>query len=90
MCIPFTIFYLETPLSALLQALNKNRLMFAISIIQCTLEIVLIYFLSQSLGVFSIAVSMLIGIVVALFINCLLYTSPSPRDRQKSRMPSSA
>ena len=30
MCIPFTIFYLETPLSALLQALNKNRLMFAI------------------------------------------------------------
>ena len=24
------------------------------------------------------------------FENCLLYTSPSPRDRQKSRMPSSA
>ena len=24
------------------------------------------------------------------FFNCLLYTSPSPRDRQKSRMPSSA
>ena len=22
--------------------------------------------------------------------NCLLYTSPSPRDRQKTRMPSSA
>ena len=22
--------------------------------------------------------------------NCLLYTSPSPRDRQKSRMPTSA
>ena len=27
---------------------------------------------------------------VALRKNCLLYTSPSPRDRQKSRMPSSA
>src|SRR5665213_183991 len=27
---------------------------------------------------------------VANSINCLLYTSPSPRDRQKSRMPSSA
>ena len=26
----------------------------------------------------------------SLFSNCLLYTSPSPRDRQKSRMPSSA
>ena len=25
-----------------------------------------------------------------LAIPCLLYTSPSPRDRQKSRMPSSA
>ena len=25
-----------------------------------------------------------------LFMACLLYTSPSPRDRQKSRMPSSA
>ena len=25
-----------------------------------------------------------------LFYCCLLYTSPSPRDRQKSRMPSSA
>ena len=25
-----------------------------------------------------------------LFAVCLLYTSPSPRDRQKSRMPSSA
>ena len=30
-------------------------------------------------------------IVLALIIySCLLYTSPSPRDRQKSRMPSSA
>ena len=28
--------------------------------------------------------------VAALFTDCLLYTSPSPRDRQKSRMPSSA
>ena len=28
--------------------------------------------------------------MVALLQHCLLYTSPSPRDRQKSRMPSSA
>ena len=27
---------------------------------------------------------------VSFFLHCLLYTSPSPRDRQKSRMPSSA
>ena len=25
-----------------------------------------------------------------MYLDCLLYTSPSPRDRQKSRMPSSA
>ena len=27
---------------------------------------------------------------IAMILTCLLYTSPSPRDRQKSRMPSSA
>ena len=32
-----------------------------------------------------------IGVSIAFYIpnGCLLYTSPSPRDRQKSRMPSS-
>ena len=30
------------------------------------------------------------GYMADLFVSCLLYTSPSPRDRQKSRMPSSA
>ena len=30
------------------------------------------------------------GEVCAQALYCLLYTSPSPRDRQKSRMPSSA
>ena len=36
--------------------------------------------------------ALLVGLAasVALAIGCLLYTSPSPRDRQKSRMPSSA
>ena len=28
--------------------------------------------------------------LMIFFKDCLLYTSPSPRDRQKSRMPSSA
>ena len=30
------------------------------------------------------------GIVAAQALDCLLYTSPSPRDRTRSRMPSSA
>ena len=45
-----------------------------------------------AIAVFMIAYYMLFGVfsVLALACNCLLYTSPSPRDRQKSRMPSSA
>ena len=31
-----------------------------------------------------------VGVVLGGRLGCLLYTSPSPRDRQKSRMPSSA
>ena len=31
-----------------------------------------------------------ISVLVKWAHSCLLYTSPSPRDRQKSRMPSSA
>ena len=30
------------------------------------------------------------GLRIGVSMACLLYTSPSPRDRQKSRMPSSA
>ena len=38
------------------------------------------------------ALPAILGVVVSglLVKFCLLYTSPSPRDRQKSRMPSSA
>ena len=32
----------------------------------------------------------LLPFIVWLFDTCLLYTSPSPRDRTRSRMPSSA
>ena len=31
-----------------------------------------------------------LGVILYTMVTCLLYTSPSPRDRQKSRMPSSA
>ena len=33
---------------------------------------------------------LLLAILIGLFYGCLLYTSPSPRDRTRSRMPSSA
>src|SRR5665213_2094589 len=38
---------------------------------------------SLQVGIFAVIMELIIG-------TCLLYTSPSPRDRQKSRMPSSA
>ena len=47
-----------------------------------TTEIATVLFLAQELGK-PILVEGPAG-------TCLLYTSPSPRDRQKSRMPSSA
>ena len=31
-----------------------------------------------------------LAVTTSFHNSCLLYTSPSPRDRQKSRMPSSA
>ena len=37
-----------------------------------------------------VTLSVSLTCVLAMFSTCLLYTSPSPRDRQKSRMPSSA
>ena len=45
---------------------------------------------------FTVAIYAIIGYLSrtaqadAYYVACLLYTSPSPRDRQKSRMPSSA
>ena len=37
-----------------------------------------------------LASASVLGGSFAPLVSCLLYTSPSPRDRQKSRMPSSA
>ena len=44
-------------------------------------------------GVLAIGMGGMLGVSLLSMFNpmsCLLYTSPSPRDRQKSRMPSSA
>ena len=49
----------------------------------------LIYISGLVLGLLSTVIALL-GVAVLITYSCLLYTSPSPRDRQKSRMPSSA
>lgn len=66
MAIPFTLFYLQTPLSAVLHALNKNKVIFIISFIECSIEIVLTFILAYYIKVFSIAISLLVGLLVTL------------------------
>ena len=44
----------------------------------------------EQMEIFSTFVRLGILIWSGGILTCLLYTSPSPRDRQKSRMPSSA
>jgi len=46
-------------------------------------------FVSENLFL-AVAIFILIYAAATLFMICLLYTSPSPRDRTRSRMPSSA
>ena len=58
--------------------------------IQLTLPVVL---LLTTLSTFSLAAAFYLGMVTEKSMQrppCLLYTSPSPRDRTRSRMPSSA
>ena len=66
--------------------------LFSLAISFCMIFLLHIFFLRNhvfltTLEYASIAVS---GFIITQFQSCLLYTSPSPRDRQKSRMPSSA
>ena len=46
----------------------------------------MIKFMGENSGFIGVAIAFFLGSAAA----CLLYTSPSPRDRTRSRMPSSA
>lgn len=72
MAIPFILYYLQTPLSVILQAKNKNKEMFIISILECTLEIILTFILSHYFYIHSILMSLFIGIVITLMISAVL------------------
>ena len=50
----------------------------------------LLFLSSIILFIFSLSIPDVIQTEDAQVIDCLLYTSPSPRDRTRSRMPSSA
>lgn len=72
MCIPFTLFYLQTPFSVILHAQNKNKEMFIISLLECTLEIILTYLLSYVYYTHSVLVSLLFGLLLTLLISGFL------------------
>lgn len=71
MSIPFLLYYLQTPLSVILQSKNKNKEMFMISILECTLEIILTFILSHYFYIHSILMSLFIGILVTLIMSAL-------------------
>ena len=53
-------------------------------------SIVLLMTLSSKLTLIALLLFPLAGLIIGKIGNCLLYTSPSPRDQRGSRMPSSA
>ena len=69
MAIPFTLFYLQTPLSATLQALNKNKEMFTMSSLECLIEFIFLLILTPRFHVLSVAIVMLIGLFTTLFLS---------------------
>lgn len=68
MAIPFTLFYLQTPLSATLQALNKNKEMFVMSTLEVIIEFVCLLILTPRYHVLSVAMVMLIGLFTTLVL----------------------
>jgi len=69
MSIPFTLFYLQTPLSATLQALNKNKQMFIMSTLEVIIEFICLLILTPRYHVLSVAIVMLIGLLTTLVLS---------------------
>ena len=71
--------------------LGESLLMRIKSLRQLEILLVLLCFFSSMLITNDVALITFVPFAIELLkMICLLYTSPSPRDRQKSRMPSSA
>lgn len=67
--VPFILYYLQTPISALLQALDKNKAMFFISIFECSTEIILLIVLTPHFKILAMGMTLLIGIVITLILS---------------------
>ena len=67
---------------------SKHILVFAFDPLSLTLSLTFVHYIILSYHIHACVVC--VCPYLCLTKSCLLYTSPSPRDRQKSRMPSSA
>jgi Na+-driven multidrug efflux pump len=67
--LPFIVFYIQTPISALLHAFSKNKVLLIISIIQCLLDIILLFILIPHYGVLSILIALLISLITTAILS---------------------
>ena len=69
---------------------NSNKAISVENIIVNILFSTLVKYSINSITLLIIPIYYSLKCILSVYKVCLLYTSPSPRDRQKSRMPSSA
>lgn len=69
--VPFILYYLQTPLAALMQAYDLNKAMFITSIMECSLEVFLLIVLTPCFKIVSIGITLLLGILTNLILSAL-------------------
>ena len=69
---------------------NPKIALFLVAVLAQVLESGMSLETKLVIGFIGMAIDMAWYVLVAVFLTCLLYTSPSPRDYAASRMPSSA
>ncbi len=69
MAIPFTLCYLQTPMSATLQCLNKNKDLFYLSVLEIFIELMFMLLLVRYYKVLSVGIVMLIGLLTTLILS---------------------
>lgn len=75
LAIPFLLFYIQPPITALLQAYNLNKTILIIHIIECILELILLYLLTPKYTYHAIYITFFIGLLFTLIssISLVIY-----------------
>lgn len=72
---PFLIYYLQTPLSACLHAMSKNKIQFWICLTECFVSLIVLYLTIPAFQTTAVAISMLCGLIVNTLLSffCVFY-----------------